>query len=90
MNLYKTINESLKNKGLKKTNFYQMMQEIFDKTDYEISKYKAFLKSYDKTKLTAEELFQIAYVLDINLGDMQDIFNTHVNSLLNAKKNNDI
>lgn len=86
MNLWRTINENLKSKGLKRTNLYQMMQETFDNTEYEIAGYKAFLKRYDQTKLTAEELFQMSYVLDINLGDMQDIFNTHVNSLLNAKK----
>lgn len=86
MNLSKIINENLKNKNFKRTSFYQTMQKKNYETDYEIAEYKAFLKSYGQTKLTAEELFKISHVLDINLGDTQDIFNTHVNSLLNSKR----
>jgi hypothetical protein len=74
------IEKELKKKKIKKVDLYENIKKTFHKKD-DYVEYKGFAsRFYDNSNFYAQDLFEISYLLDIDLNDMR-------NQLINKRFN---
>lgn len=86
MEFWKYIEYRAEKKNMNKAELHEKIESMLEGTECKISKYGAFAKKFrEGGNITLEEFLQIAYVLDIDVREVQLIYNEYLESIMKKR-----